>query len=172
MARVLKEVVPGLSAAGLMYNPATATYFEYYRKPFLTAAQAADVRPFSLEVGSIGEIEQAFRARAPGEGIVAMSDPFLTVNSALIRQMELQFRVPVVSGVSTGGSLISYAPNTEDLFRRSGAYVDRILRGESPADLPVQLPSKFDLIVNMKTAAALGLRMPQTILAEADDVIE
>jgi putative ABC transport system substrate-binding protein len=169
---LLKEVVPDLSAAGLMYNPATATYFEYYLKPFLAAAQAANVRPFSLEVGNIGDIEQAFRARVPGEGIVVMSDPFLTVNSALIQQMELQVRVPVVSGVSKGGSLISYAPNTEDLFRRCGAYVDRILRGESPADLPVQLPSKFDLIVNMKTAVSLGLRVPQTILAEADDVIE
>ncbi len=169
---LLKEVAPGVNAAGLMYNPATATYFEYYMKPFVAAAQAADVRPFPLQVGSVADVEQAFRARTPGEGIVAMSDPFLTVNSTLINEMELQFRIPVVSGLSKGGSLISYAPNTEDLFRRSGTYVDKILRGVSPADLPVQLPNKFDLIVNLKTAKAIGLMVPQTVVAEADEVIE
>jgi hypothetical protein len=93
-----------------MYNPTTATYFEYYLRPFVAAAQATDVRPFFLRVGSVVDIEQAFRARTSSEGIVAMSDPFLTVNSALIREMELQFRVPVVSGLSQSGSLISYAP--------------------------------------------------------------
>jgi putative ABC transport system substrate-binding protein len=169
---LLKEVAPGVNAAGLMYNPATATYFEYYLKPFVAAAQAVDVRPFPLQVASVAEVEQAFRARAPGEGIVAMSDPFLTVNRALINEMELQFRIPVVSGLSNGGSLISYAPNTEDLFRRSGTYVDKILRGASPADLPVQLPNKFDLIVNLKTAKAIGLTVPQAVVAEADEVIE
>lgn len=168
----LKEVAPGIKAAGLMYNPTTATYFEYYLKPFEAAAEATDVKPFPLRVGSVADIEQAFRARMPGEGIVAMSDPFLTVNSALIREIELQFRVPVVAGLSQSGSLITYAPNTEDLFRRSGGYVDRILRGTSPADLPVQLPTKFDLIVNLRTAKALGLTVPQTIIAEADEVIE
>ena len=101
-----------------------------------------------------------------------MSDPFLTVNSAFMNEKALQFRVPVVSGISESGSLVSYAPDTVDLFRRAAAYVDRILRGASPADLPVQLPTKFDLIINLKTARALGLTIPQTIIAEADQVIE
>jgi len=101
-----------------------------------------------------------------------MSDPFLTVNSAFMNEKALQFRVPVVSGISESGSLVSYAPDTVDLFRRAAAYVDRILRGASPADLPVQLPTKFDLIINLKTARALGLTVPQTIIAEADQVIE
>jgi ABC-type uncharacterized transport system substrate-binding protein len=96
----------------------------------------------------------------------------LTVNSAFINEKALQFRIPVVSGISQSGSLISYAPDTEDLFRRSASYVDRILRGASPADLPVQLPTKFELIVNLKTAKALGLTVPQTLLAETDEVIE
>ncbi|WFU44183.1 ABC transporter substrate-binding protein [Bradyrhizobium sp. CB82] len=168
----LKEVAPNVKAAGLMYNPTTATYFEYYLKPFMAAAEATNVRPFTLQVGSAADIERAFRERTPGEGIVAMSDPFLTVNSALIREMELQFRIPVVSGVSRSGSLLSYAPNTEDLFQRSGAYVDKILRGARPGDLPVQLPTKFDLIINLRTAKALGLKVPQTIIAEADEMIE
>jgi putative ABC transport system substrate-binding protein len=169
---LLKEIVPGIRAVGLMYNPSTATYFEYYLKPFEAAAEAAGLKHFALPVSNVVEIEQAFATRKPGDGIVLMSDPFMTVNAALTNDKALQFRVPVVSGVSRGGSLISYAPNTEDLFRRSAAYVDKILRGTSPVDLPVQLPTKFDLVVNMKTARALGLTVPQTLIAGADDVIE
>jgi ABC-type uncharacterized transport system substrate-binding protein len=169
---LLKEVAPGIKRAGLMYNPTTATYFEYYLKPFEAAAEAAGVKSTSLTVGNVVEIQQAFATRNRDDGIVLMSDPFLTVNSAFTNEKALQFRVPVVSGVSQSGSLITYAPDTEDLFRRSASYVDRILRGASPADLPVQLPTKFELIINLKTAKALGLTVPQTLLAEADEVIE
>jgi putative tryptophan/tyrosine transport system substrate-binding protein len=169
---LLKEVAPGIKRAGLMYNPTTATYFEYYLKPFEAAAEAASVKSTSLTVGNVVEIQQAFATRNRDDGIVLMSDPFLTVNSAFTNEKALQFRVPVVSGVSQSGSLITYAPDTEDLFRRSASYVDRILRGASPADLPVQLPTKFELIVNLNTAKALGLTVPQTLLAEADEVIE
>ena len=169
---LLKEVAPGIKRAGLMYNPTTATYFEYYLKPFEAAAEAAGVKSTSLTVGNAVEIQQAFATRNRDDGIVLMSDPFLTVNSTFTNEKALQFRVPVVSGVSQSGSLITYAPDTEDLFRRSASYVDRILRGASPADLPVQLPTKFELIINLKTAKALGLTVPQTLLAEADEVIE
>jgi ABC-type uncharacterized transport system, periplasmic component len=169
---LLKEVAPGIKRAGLMYNPTTATYFEYYLKPFEAAAEAASVKSTSLTVGNVVEIQQAFATRNRDDGIVLMSDPFLTVNSAFTNEKALQFRVPVVSGVSQSGSLITYAPDTEDLFRRSASYVDRILRGASPADLPVQLPTKFELIINLKTAKALGLTVPLTLLAEADEVIE
>jgi putative tryptophan/tyrosine transport system substrate-binding protein len=169
---LLKEISPDINAAGLMYNPTTATYFEYYLNAFEAAAQAAGVTPVSLLVSNVGDIAQAFATRKRDEGIVLMSDPFLTVNSAFINEKALQFRVPVVSGLSHSGSLIAYAPDTEDLFRRSAAYVDRILRGSSPAELPVQLPTKFELIINLKTAKALGLTVPQTLLVEADEVIE
>ena len=169
---LLKEVAPDIKRAGLMYNPTTATYFEYYLKPFEAAAEAAGVKSTSLKVGNVVEIQQAFATRNREDGIVLMSDPFLTVNSAFTNEKALQFRIPVVSGVSQSGSLITYAPDTEDLFRRSASYVDRILRGASPADLPVQLPTKFELIVNLNTAKALGLTVPQTLLAEADEVIE
>jgi putative ABC transport system substrate-binding protein len=96
----------------------------------------------------------------------------MTVNSAFANEKALQFHIPAVSGVSYGGSLISYAPDTVDLFRRSAAYVDRILRGASPADLPVQLPTKFELVINLKARQALGLTVPLTLLAQADEVIE
>jgi putative ABC transport system substrate-binding protein len=101
-----------------------------------------------------------------------MSDPFLTVNGAAVNEMALQFRVPVVSGISQSGSLIAYAPDTEDLFRRSAAYVDRILRGASPGDLPVQLPTKFELVINLNAAKALDLTISQSLIAQADEVIE
>jgi putative ABC transport system substrate-binding protein len=153
-------------------QPNTATYSEYYSKPFGAAAEAAGVRHFSLPVSTVGDIAQAFATRKPDEGIVLMSDPFLTVNSAVANERALQYRVPVVSGISRSGALISYAPDTDDLFRRSAAYVDKILRGASPADLPVQLPTKFDLVVNLKTAKTLGLSVPETLIAVADEVIE
>ena len=100
------------------------------------------------------------------DGIVVMSDPFLTVNGASINETALQFRVPVVSGISQSGSLVSYAPDTVDLFARSAAYLDRILHGASPADLPVQLPTKFELAINLKIAKALtALLSASTVLA-------
>ena len=169
---LLKEIAPRTKRAGLMFNPATATYFDYYRKPFEAAARATGVTPILLPVGNVAEIEQAFATRDRDDGIVLMSDPFLTVNRTLISAKELQFRIPVVSGVSQGGSLISYAPDTDDFFRRSASYVDKILRGTSPADLPVQLPTKFELVINLKAAKALGLTVPLTLLAEANEVIE
>jgi len=169
---LLKEIAPDIKAAGLMYNPGTATYFEYYFKPFDEAARAAGVMPVSLLVSNVGDIEQAFATRKSDEGIVVMSDPFMTVNNAFINEKALQFRVPVVSGVSQSGSLIAYTPDTEDLFRRSAGYVARILRGASPADLPVQLPTKFELVINLKAARALGLTVSNKMLVEADEVIE
>jgi ABC-type uncharacterized transport system substrate-binding protein len=169
---LLKEVAPGISAAGLMYNPDTATYYKYYAKSFEAAAEATGVKHFSLPVSNVEDIARAFGTRKPDEGIVLMSDPFLTVNAAFTNEKALQFRVPAVSGISQSGALISYAPDTEELFRRSAAYVDKILHGASPADLPVQLPTKFDLVVNLKTAKALGLSVPQTLIAQADEVIE
>jgi putative ABC transport system substrate-binding protein len=169
---LLKEVAPGLKRAGLMYNPATATYFDYYLKPFEAAARGANVTAVTLLVSNPSDIAQAFATRQRDDGIVLMSDPFLTVNHAVANEKALQFRVPVVSGVSHDGSLITYAPDTEDLFRRSAAYVDRILRGASPADLPVQLPTKFVMEINLKAAKALDLNLPQSLLAQADEVIE
>jgi putative tryptophan/tyrosine transport system substrate-binding protein len=169
---LLKEVAPGLKRAAMMYNPATATYFEYYLKPFEAAARASGVKPVTLLVSNTADIAQAFATRERDDGVVLMSDPFLTVNHGVANEKALQFRVPVVSGVSQSGSLITYAPDTEDLFRRSAAYVDKILRGASPADLPVQLPTKFVLEINLKIAKALDLKLSQSLLAQADEVIE
>src|SRR5438270_5625854 len=169
---LLKEVAPRTRRAVLIFNPATATYFDYYWKPLEVAARAAGVSPLLLPVGNPAEIEQAFATRDRDDGIIAMSDPFLTVNRTLINEKALQFRVPVVSGASGSGSLISYAPDTEDIFRRTATYVDKILHGASPADLPVQLPIKFELSINLKTARPLDLAIPLALLTAADEVIE
>ena len=139
---------------------------------FAAAAQAAGVTTVTLQVSNAADIAQAFASRERDDGIVVMSDPFLAVNSAVANDKALQFRVPVVSGISQGGSLIAYAPDTVDLFRRSATYVDRILRGASPADLLVQLPTKFELAINLKAAKALGVELPAILLARADEVIE
>jgi len=169
---LLKEIAPRTRRAGLMFNPAIATYSDYYLKPFVAASKAAGVTPISLPVGTAADIERVFASRERDDGVVLMSDAFLNVNRAIINEKALQFRVPVVSGASQTGSLISYAPSTEDIFRRSASYVDRILRGASPAELPVQLPIKFELIVNLKVATALGIEVPPALLASADEVIE
>src|SRR6266581_3411992 len=169
---LLKEIAPRTRRAGLMFNPAIATYSDYYLKPFEAAAKAAGVTPISLPVGTAAAIERVFASRERDDGVVLMSDAFLNVNRAIINEKALQFQVPVVSGASQTGSLISYAPNTEDIFRRSASYVDRILRGASPAELPVQLPIKFELIVNLKVAKAVGLEIPPAVLTSADEVIE
>jgi putative ABC transport system substrate-binding protein len=169
---LLKEVAPRTKRAVLIFNPTTATYFDYYWKPFEAAARTAGVTPILLPVSDLAGIEQAFATRDRDDGIVTMSDPFLTVNRGLISEKALQFRVPVVSGASRSGALISYAPDTEDTFRRCASYVDKILRGALPADLPVQLPVKFELAINLKTARALDLTVPPAVLASADEVIE
>jgi putative ABC transport system substrate-binding protein len=169
---LLKEVAPRTKRAVLIFNPATASYYDYYWKPLEGAARAAGVSPLLLPVRNLEEIEHAFATRDRDDGIVAMSDPFLTVNRALINEKALQFRIPVVSGASGSGSLISYAPDTEDIFRRTATYVDKILHGSSPADLPVQLPIKFKLSINLKVAKALDLAIPLALLTAADEVIE
>jgi putative tryptophan/tyrosine transport system substrate-binding protein len=148
------------------------TYSEYYLTPFEAAATANGVATLALQVRSAADIAQAFATRERDDGIVAMSDPFLAVNGAVINEMTIKYRLPVVSGISQSGSLIAYAPDTVDLFRRSAAYVDRILRGALPADLPVQLPTKFELEINAKMARAIGIEISSMLLAQADEVFE
>jgi putative ABC transport system substrate-binding protein len=111
----------------------------------------------------------------PNSGLIAASDIFVIDNFSEIAQLTLQHRVPAMSAYRqfvVDGGLMSYGPNTADIFRRAADYVDRILRGAKPADLPAQSPMKFELAINLKTATALGLTAPQSLLATADEVIE
>ena len=144
---------------------------------FETAARSLKVEPIIAHVHNDGEIETAIIAlgREPGDGLVVIGDIFTGAHRAPIISAAARNNVPAVYGTSTfvrDGGLLSYGFNGPDIFRRAATYVDRILRGANPAELPVQFPTKLELIINLKTAKALGLTVPQSILLRADEVIE
>jgi putative ABC transport system substrate-binding protein len=173
---LLSEIAPGLTRAAIMFNPDTAPASAYM--PSLeTAARSLKVVPIITSVHSDVEIETAIIAlgREPGGGLVVMGDVFTVVHRAPIILAAARNNIPAVYTASyfarDGGSL-SYGVDQVDLFRRAATYVDRILRGAKPSELPVQLPTKFEMAVNLKTAKALGLAVPPSIRLRADEVIE
>jgi putative ABC transport system substrate-binding protein len=171
---LLKDLSPGLSRVAMMFNPDTAPYAEYYQDAFRVAAAAFSVEATIAPVRSRSEIEETVTrlAASPGAGLIAIPDSFLLVNRAAIVDATLRHRLPVVFGFAESGGLLEYATDTEDLFRRAASDLDRILRGASPSDLPVQMPTKFSLVVNLKAARTIGLTVPPMLLARADEVIE
>jgi putative ABC transport system substrate-binding protein len=173
---LLSEIAPGLKRAAIMFNPDRALV-STYMPSFETAAAALKVEPIIAPVHSDVEIEAAIIAlgREPGGGLVVMSDAFLAVHRARLISAAARNNVPAVypaSELVRDGGLLSYGIDPVDIYRRAATYVDRILRGEKPGDLPVQFPTKFDMVVNRKTAKALGLAVPPSILLRADEVIE
>jgi ABC-type uncharacterized transport system substrate-binding protein len=175
---VLKEIVPGLARVALLINPDTAILRgTFYSKEFEAAATSLGIEPVMAKVFSAADIEAAIAslARQPGSGLIVAPDTFSEINGDLIVTLAAEHRVPAVYAIrrfATRGGLMSYGPNTTDAVKRATSYVDRILRGEKPGDLPVQAPVKFDLIVNIKAAKALGLTVPESFLLRADEVIE
>ena len=176
---VLKETVPRIARAAVIFNPDTASYWEYYLRPFESAARSLAIEPSAIRVASTADIERGIASLAgvPDSGLVLMPDIFTATRDRLnlIISLAARHRVPTVYPyryMAAGGGLISYGIDNTDLWRRAPLYVDRILKGAKPADLPVQLPTKFELAVNLKTAKALGLTIPPMLLARADEVIE
>jgi putative ABC transport system substrate-binding protein len=173
---LLSEIVPGLKRAAIMFNPDTAPVSAYM--PSLeTAARSLKVVPTIAPVHGDVEIETAIVAlgREPGGGLVVMPDAFTLAHRAPIISAAARNSVATVYYLSTfarDGGLLSYGPDPVDDYRRAASYVDRILRGAKPGDLPVQFPTKFEMVVNRKTATALGLAIPPSILLRADEVIE
>jgi len=173
---LLSEIAPGLKRAAIMFNPDMVSGSAFI--PSLeAAARSLKVEPIIEPVHSDGEIEAAIIAlgREPGGGLVVLPDPFLVARRAPIILAAARNNVPAVyaqSFVVKDGGLLSYGPDFVDNFRGAATYVDRILRGEKPAELPVQMPTKFEMAVNLKTAKALGLAIPPSILLRADEVIE
>jgi putative ABC transport system substrate-binding protein len=159
-----------------MFNPDTAPAPAYV--PSLeTAAASLKVEPIIAPVHSDAEIEMAIVAlgREPGGGLVVMPDIWMNAHRAPTILVAARNGVPAVNWISDfarDGGLLSYGPDLVDIYRRAASYVDRILRGAKPGDLPVQFPTKFEMVVNLKTAKALGLTVPQSILLRADEVIE
>jgi putative ABC transport system substrate-binding protein len=168
---LLSDVTPGLKRTAVMFNPDTAPV-SYFVPSFETAAKSLKVVPISAPVHGDVEIETAVTAlgREPGGGLLVMPDVFTIAHRASIISAAARNNVPAI--FAREGGLLSYGPDTVDSFRRAGAYVDRILRGAKPAELPIQFPTKFEMAVNLKTAKTLGLNVPQSILVSADEVIE
>jgi putative tryptophan/tyrosine transport system substrate-binding protein len=175
---VLKEAAPQVTRVALLINPDTAVvHGTLYTQALEAAAASAGVEPVIANVYSPSDIETAIGSlgKQPGSGLIVAPDTFSEVNGDPIVELAARHRVPAVYAISrfaTRGGLMSYGPNTPDAVRRATSYVDRILRGERPADLPVQAPVKFDLVVNLKAARALGLNIPESFLLRADEVIE
>jgi putative ABC transport system substrate-binding protein len=173
---LLKEVAPQVTRAALMFNPDTAAYAGYYMRPFEAAVRSIGSEPIGAPVRDEGEIENVISSLARNAGgLVMMTDIYMTSRRATINKLALQHRVPVINlsaVITRDGGLMTYGVDIGDLFHRTAPYLDRILRGTSPADLPVQVPTKFELVINLKTAKALGLTVPPSILARADEVIE
>jgi putative ABC transport system substrate-binding protein len=173
---LLSEIAPGLKRAAIMFNPDTAPA-SAYMPSFETAARSLKVVPITAPVRSDEEIEMAIIAlgREPGGGLIAMPDAWMTVHRAPIILAAARNNVPAVytqSPFARDGGLLSYGVDQVDAFRRAASYVDRILRGEKPGYLPVQFPTKFEMVLKLKTAKALGLAVPPSIRLRADEVIE
>ena len=161
---LLSEIAPGLKRVAIMFNPDTAPV-STYMPSFETAARSLKVAPIPAPVHGDVEIETAITAlgREPGGGLVVMPDFFTTAHRAPIILAAARNNVPAVhwlSDFARDGGLLSYGPDLVDAYSRAATYVDRILRGAKPADLPVQFPTKFEMVVNRKTAKALGLAIP------------
>jgi putative ABC transport system substrate-binding protein len=174
---LLKELAPGMTRAALMFNPETVPYYAEYLRLFESEPRSIAVEVAPAPVRDEGEIEAAVAAvvRKPGGGLIVAPDPFVNVHRALVITLSRRHRVPAVYGFRQfvpEGALMSYGPDALDIVRRSANYVDLVLKGANPADLPAQGPTKFELSVNLKTANALGLEVPPTLLARADEVIE
>jgi putative ABC transport system substrate-binding protein len=175
---LLTEIAPTVKRVAAMFNPDTSPGGgSYYLPAFEAAARSLKVAPIEAPVHSDAEIEQVITSlsREPGSGLVVMPDGFMQVHLAPTISLAARNNVAAVYTNSVfvrDGGLLSYGADYIDIFRRSASYVDRILRGAKPAELPVQLPVKFEMALNAKTAKALGLAVPPSILLRADEVIE
>ena len=176
MVELMHEIAPDVTQSGSMYNPQTAPYAKYY----LDSSQPrwkVLIEPINAVVDSAAAIE-AVMTKLGGEpdcGLVVMPDTFPSIHRNTIIGLAQRYRLPTIYPFrffTIDGGLLSYGVDIPDQFRRAAGYVDRISRGGKPADLPVQLPAKFELVVNMRTAKALGLTVPPSVIAVADDVIE
>jgi putative ABC transport system substrate-binding protein len=174
---LLKEISPRVARASVLFNAEIATFARMFLPSMEAAARTAGLTLTVTAVRNGAEIEQAIAAagREPDGGLIALPDSFLIGQRDMIVAATAGRKVPAVYGLRlfpAGGGLIAYGIDRVDLFRLAATYVDRILKGDRPADLPVQMPTKFELVINLKTAKALGLDIPAALLARADEVIE
>jgi putative tryptophan/tyrosine transport system substrate-binding protein len=173
----LKHVAPAVQRVALIFNPDTAPFAHLFWQPVVEAAPAFDVEPIQTPVRDAGEIKHAIEtfAREVNGGLMVLPDVSTTSYRDLIIALAALHRLPAIYPFryfAASGGLMSYGSDLADVYRRAASYVDRILKGAAPGDLPVQAPSKFELVINLKTANALGLTVPPLWLGRADEVIE
>jgi putative ABC transport system substrate-binding protein len=174
---ILKQIAPGVRRVTLIFNPDTTPFYPAFLRELGGAIASLAVELSASPVHNEVEIEAniAAFARQPAGGLIVAPDAFINNNRRLIMALSVRHRLPAIYGFQqfvTEGALISYGPDSAEIVRRSASYVDRILKGEKPSDMPVQAPTKYELVINLKTAKVLGLEVPPTLLAVANDVIE
>jgi ABC-type uncharacterized transport system substrate-binding protein len=179
MLDYLREIAPGLKRVAMLFNPDTAPgKGTYYFRDFEAAARSNNVEPIAARAGSDAEIETIVTSLGKdlGSGLIVMPDFFMYIHVDGIISLAARSNLPAIYPwrpvVVSRGALLSYGPDLKDIVRRGAPYVDQIFRGAKPADLPVQVPVKFDLAINTKTAKALSLTVPPSMLLRADEVIE
>jgi putative tryptophan/tyrosine transport system substrate-binding protein len=174
---MLKEIAPGVRRATLLFDPDTSPYYPVFLREFGAGPTSLAVELSASPVRDEAQIEAtitAFASESAG-GLIVAPDAFINTRRRLVMGLVERHRLPAIYGFRqfvTEGGLISYGPDSIDIVRRSASYVDRILKGEKPADLPVQAPIKYDLVINLKTAKALGLTVPLIMQMTANEVIE
>jgi putative ABC transport system substrate-binding protein len=174
---LLKEIAPRVARVAMLFNPATAPYAESWLNSFKAAAASVAVQAVVAPIHSISELDSVVAAQAqePNGGLIVMPDTFTTEHRSEITSLAARYRLAAVYPYrvfAEYGGLLSYGDDLSDNFRRAASYVDRILKGEKPSELPVQAPVKFELVINLKAAKALGLDVPTHLQQRADDVIE
>jgi putative ABC transport system substrate-binding protein len=174
---LLKEIAPRVARVAMLFNPAVAPYAESFLNPFKAAASSFAVEAIAAPVRDMSELESvvAAQARSPNGGLIVMPDTFTDVHRAEITSLAARSGLPAVYPrriFTELGGLLSYGIDQLDLYRRAATYADRILKGAKPSELPVQAPVKFELVINVKTAKALGLDVPPLLQQRADEVIE
>jgi putative tryptophan/tyrosine transport system substrate-binding protein len=174
--QMLREIATRVTRVALLGNPKT-TAFSYFQQAAEAAARSVSIELIAAPVATVAEIEQTFQSLAsmPNGGLIVLPDPTAVSHRELIISLAARYHLPAVYAFRlfiTAGGLMAYETDQRDISRLAAFYIDRILRGAKPADLPVQVPTKYRTIVNLKTAKALNLEVPSSLLLQADDVIE
>jgi putative ABC transport system substrate-binding protein len=175
--QLLKEIAPRVVRVAFLFNPATAPYSKYFLNPLNTAALSVGVKAIAAPVDDMSTLNSvvAAEARQRNSGLIVCPDSFMDVHRAEVALLASRYRLPAVypfRQFSEVGGLLSYGNDQRDNYQRAAVYVDRILRGATPLELPVQAPVRFELVINLKTAKALNLTIPQSLLSQADQIID
>jgi len=173
----LKQTAPRVTRVALVFNPQSAPYADLFLRPVEAAAPSFSVTPIAAAVRDTADVDRVFDAlvHEPNGGLMVLPDISMTNYREAIVALAARHRVPAIYPFrffATSGGLMCYGTDVAEIFRRAAAYVDRILKGTSPGELPIQAPNKYELVINLKTAKALGLELPPTLVARADEVIE